>query len=105
MSMKIGQVARLLDLPVETIRFYEKNEIITPKRRDNSTFREYEAWDVFDLFECIGYRGLGFSVKEVKSIMKDASLEDINAMLDQKISQIREKRWMAQVYEIDDSYC
>ena len=41
--MKIGQVAKLLDMPVETIRFYEKNQILSPERKENSTYREFEV--------------------------------------------------------------
>ena len=89
--MKIGQVAKLLDMPVETIRFYEKNQILSPERKENSTYREFEVWEIFNLFECLGYRGYGFSVKDVKRIMKDASLQEIVEMMNRQIKVICQK--------------
>ncbi|MBP8865635.1 MAG: MerR family DNA-binding transcriptional regulator, partial [Acetobacterium sp.] len=31
MAYRIGEVSKLLGLPVETIRYYEKEQIIAPK--------------------------------------------------------------------------
>lgn len=89
--MKIGQVAKLLDMPVETIRFYEKNQILSPERKENSTYREFEVWEIFNLFECLGYRGYGFSVRDVKRIMKDASLQEITEMMNRQLEVICHK--------------
>lgn len=88
MSLKIGQVAKLLDMPAETIRFYEKNQILAPRRKENSTYREYEPWDIFDLFDCIGQRNLGFSVREVKNMMKVAALDEIVKIMKRRLSEM-----------------
>ena len=54
--MKISDVAKMPGLPVETIRFYEKEGIVSPERNDNSGYREYSLWDVFKLVACMEYR-------------------------------------------------
>ncbi|MBP3869953.1 MAG: MerR family transcriptional regulator [Faecalicoccus sp.] len=81
MGLKIGQLSKLTDMSVETIRFYEKEKIISPKRLDNSKYRAYDVWDVFELNESLQYRNMGFSLKEVKEMMQSDSLME----LDQKI--------------------
>ena len=43
------------------------------------------------MFECLGYRGYGFSVKDVKRVMKDASLQEIVEMMNRQIKVICQK--------------
>lgn len=69
MGYRIGEVSKLLDLPVETIRFYEKMKIITPQRQPESTYRVYETWDIFYLMECMRYRSFGVSLKDIADIL------------------------------------
>lgn len=63
--MRIGEVAKLLDISVETIRYYESEGIVSPNRKEGSKYREYETWDLFYLMECMAYRSMGLSVKDV----------------------------------------
>ncbi|KHL97038.1 hypothetical protein QW71_03770 [Paenibacillus sp. IHB B 3415] len=73
--MKISEVSQLLGLSTETIRFYEQQNIVNPLRKMNNTYRNYEVWDIFDLMECIRYRNMNFSMKEIELMMKK---EDLN---------------------------
>jgi len=74
MSYTIGEVAKLLEISVETIRYYEKQNIIKPSRKANNKYRVYETWDVFFLMECLRYRQLGISVKDVSKMLHCESL-------------------------------
>jgi hypothetical protein len=50
MGLTMGDISSWLGLSPETIRFYESNDIISPKRRYDSTYREFDAEDILDLF-------------------------------------------------------
>lgn len=91
MSLKIGQVSKLLNLSVETIRYYEQENIINPNRKKDSKFREYDVWDIFGLAECLSYRQRKFSIKEVRDLMKEVDLEKANAKLKEKCFQIKKE--------------
>jgi len=75
MSYKIGEVSKLLDIPIETIRYYESKKIISPKRANDSNYREYETWDLYYLLECKKFRSYNLSMEEVTNILHHETLE------------------------------
>lgn len=85
MSYRIGDVSKLLGIPIETIRFYEKENILNPARKADSKYRIYDTWDIFFLMECIKYRSFHFSVKEIAQIIHKESMQYY-------IEKIRKKR-------------
>jgi DNA-binding transcriptional MerR regulator len=42
----IGEIARLLGLTAHTLRFYEKEGLLKPRRHDSSGYRAYDDADV-----------------------------------------------------------
>lgn len=88
--MKIGAVSRLLDIPVTTIRFYEEEGILAPERRE-SGYRDYAMLDVFNLMECIRYRNMGLSVKEVARALHDEEVPYLRDRIGESIGRIREE--------------
>ncbi|WP_313163553.1 MerR family transcriptional regulator [Sedimentibacter sp.] len=71
MRLKIGEVSKLLDMPVETIRFYEQHGILNPKRKEGGKYREYEISDIFNLTGYMYYRNMGFSLKDIIIMRKE----------------------------------
>lgn len=91
MALTIGQVGRLLNLTPETIRYYENEGVLNPQRKEGSTYRAYEIWDVFDLFECLKYRNMNFSIKETKGMMKEYGLDRIEDSFSKQITVLRKQ--------------
>lgn len=79
MSLKIGEVSKLFDISTETLRFYESEKIIEPKRDSDSNYRIYSTWDILHLMECIKYRNLGMSLKDIANLIH---CENINFFID-----------------------
>jgi MerR family copper efflux transcriptional regulator len=67
--LSIGQVARLAGLGVETVRFYERLELIGEPPRRDSGYRQYSQDVVSRLRFIKRTRDLGFSLKEVKDLL------------------------------------
>lgn len=88
--MRIGDLAKLTNTKVETIRYYEKEGILHPGRKEHGTFREYNMWDVLDLLECLKYRHMDFTIQEVKLITKDGNLNDILTLFSDKEKKLRD---------------
>lgn len=65
--MTIKQLEQQLEIPRATIRFYEKENLIHPKRNDNS-YREYGNEDVAALKKIIILRKIGLSVADIKRV-------------------------------------
>ncbi len=77
-SLTIGKVARLAEVGVETIRFYEREGLIDEPKRRESGYREYPHETIQRLRFVRRAKDLGFTLKEIKELL-DLRLEPGNA--------------------------
>ena len=96
--MKIGEIAAFFDISVKALRIYEKKGIIKPVKVDpESGYRYYSADQVKQLNSLIELQALGFSLEEIKNIMKGKlTKEQLLEKLDQKKWQWQERLLVAQ---------
>ena len=76
--MTIKEVEEILGIPRASIRYYEKEGLLNPKRGDNG-YREYSDGDVATLRKVVLFRKLGLSVSDIEEIM-DGSLSLTDAL-------------------------
>lgn len=74
--MTIKEVEKVLDIPRATVRFYEKEGLIEPKRGENG-YRDYNDEDMDKLKKIIILRKIGVAVSDIESIF-----EGVKAMPD-----------------------
>ncbi len=86
--MTIKEVGEQLGLSRATIRFYEKENLITPKRSGN-TYREYSEEDIAVLKKIIVLRKLGFSVAEIKDFLEENV--PLQELLEKNIQELQDK--------------
>lgn len=86
--MTIKELEQTLEIPRATIRFYEKEGLINPKRKGNS-YREYSESEVAVLKKTIILRKLGFSVSDIKEFLYDEV--DFQKLLGKNILDLEEK--------------
>ncbi|MCD7892402.1 MAG: MerR family transcriptional regulator [Erysipelotrichaceae bacterium] len=77
----IGELAKILDVTAETIRYYERKNIIQPIKNKESGYRYYTTWDLHMIIRARCYLGFGFSIEEVADLLQKEKLEDIDAIL------------------------
>ncbi len=65
--MKIQELEKELNITRSNIRFYEKEGLINPPRKENG-YREYSQEDIAKLKKIIIFRKLGITVADIKSI-------------------------------------
>lgn len=65
--MTIKEVENLLDIPRATVRYYEKEGLISPERVTNG-YREYSEVDVEKIKQIIIFRKIGLSVNDIEDI-------------------------------------
>ena len=69
MYFRIGELSKICDVTVKTIRFYEKAGLLKPIYVDKFTgYRYYDKTSCTRLLEIIMFKELGFSLKEIKKI-------------------------------------
>lgn len=86
--MKINEVEKLLNIPRATIRFYEKEGLLSPQRKENA-YRDYSDADVELLKKIIVLRKIGIPVEVIKQVLgDDLSLQEAVC---QNISALQEQ--------------
>jgi len=67
--MHIGSVAKKMGLTPDAIRFYERNALLPRAPRTQGGFRKYSDGEVETLAFIRRVQGLGFKLKEIKSLL------------------------------------
>lgn len=67
--MRIGEVARRSNIPIDTLRYYEKSGLIKEPPRSSAGYREYSE----DILQYLNFirraKAVGFSLKECASLL------------------------------------
>lgn len=67
--MKIGELAKRAEVPIETIRFYEREGVVPQPARRASGYREYDELDVRRLQFLRRAKHLGFTLAEIQELL------------------------------------
>ena len=68
----IGTLSKFTGIPAHTIKYYEKIGLLSSNRKEHSNYRSYDMRICTDIYECVKYRNMGFSLKETKELVKEA---------------------------------
>lgn len=96
-NMQIKDFANKYQIQTDTIRFYEKENLLKPRRRENG-YREYDEECEKQLQLIIVLKQLGFTIKEIQQLLllrdESISTECNNStvlLFEQKIVKIEER--------------
>ena len=122
-SITIGELAKLIDMPTKTIRYYEEIGLIAPAKRMENGYRTYDTKIVEELKVIKYARDLDLPIEKIKKLMvgckdgdcahsKEFILSEITeylAILDEKIvhmSQLKNKlATMKKIYMEHNANC
>ena len=74
--MRIGELARITDTRVETIRYYERIGLLPRPARTAGNYRSYGADELARLSFIRRARALGFSIDQVRALLDLADRRD-----------------------------
>ena len=86
--MRIQELEKELNITRSNIRFYEKEGLINPPRKENG-YREYSEDDITKLKKIIIFRKLGITVADIKSIF-DGTLS-LQTAIDNNINRLHKE--------------
>ncbi len=102
--MHIGQLARQAGVPIDTVRYYERNGLLPPPPRRESGYRDYPPQDVARLRFVRRAKALGFTLSEIRELLalshhRDEDMSDFRAAaaaklvdLDRKLAELARVR-------------
>ncbi|EAC5508538.1 MerR family transcriptional regulator [Listeria monocytogenes] len=89
MSFSIGEFSELVDIPSSTLRFYEKEGLITSER-DKNNLRTYSEEDANWLKFLLHLKGAGLSIEELKQYTIWRTTGD--STISERLNMLKEKK-------------
>ena len=107
--MNIGKVAKLSELTVKAVRYYDNIGLVKPHQNIFSGYREYNDEDVLKLKFVGKARKFNFNIDECRELLslyenKSRPSKDVKKLTLEKISQIDEKLKQLQNLKDELSY-
>jgi MerR family copper efflux transcriptional regulator len=76
-SMGIGALAKRAGVGIDTVRYYERNGLLTPQSRLSSGYRRYSELELARLRFIRRAQALGFTLKEVRELLSLSAQRDV----------------------------
>jgi MerR family transcriptional regulator, Zn(II)-responsive regulator of zntA len=70
--MKVSELANVLNISPDTVRFYTRNGLLSPQKNSVNGYKSYQAKDQQRLAFIVSARQLGFSVNDISHILNEA---------------------------------
>lgn len=91
--MRIGELARRADCPVETVRYYEKEKLLPAPRRSGANYRDYGPSHLERLAFIRRCRALDMSLPEIGALIQaiehpGPDCAPVDALLDEHIGHV-----------------
>ena len=95
-GLTVGQVAKKAKVNAQTVRFYERQGLVTPSKRSESGYRVYSANAPQKIRFIKNAQELGFTLKEVSSLLKlkisnRAHCGDVKKKAESKVKDVQDK--------------
>ncbi|GAB4377219.1 MAG: Zn(2+)-responsive transcriptional regulator [Calditrichia bacterium] len=95
-KMKIGQLAKISGVNLETIRFYEKRGLLPEPQRSAGGYRLYDEEDLLRLRFIRRAKDLGFTLKEIGELLElriesTGTCGEVKHLAEHKIQDVERK--------------
>ena len=98
-QISTGEAAKISGLTIRTLQYYDNTGLLPASGRTEGGRRFYTEKDMMKLEHIIFYRGLGFSLNQIKSILADPKT-DKNAG---ELLSAQKVMLYSQIYNIQNS--
>jgi DNA-binding transcriptional MerR regulator len=87
-SFTIGEISRMYQICTDSLRYYEKKGVISP-RRDQNGYRMYDSDNIWRMNVIMNLRSLGFSVDEIAEYIKTRTVASTIDLLNKELNIIQ----------------
>ncbi|WP_418965618.1 MerR family transcriptional regulator [Cetobacterium sp.] len=86
----IGEISKIYNISVDTLRHYEKIKLLEPALKKESGYRYYSSEQIWKLNNIRNLRGLGLGLEDIKGFLETRSVSSTEKILNSQL-QIVEK--------------
>ena len=96
-KLRICELARLVQVSQDTLRFYEKHGLLTPSLRSQAGYRLYSRADLERVGFILSAKCVGFTLNEIHDLLglevtkDDKSCEDVKRFVDEKLENLNQR--------------
>lgn len=96
MQYTIGSLARAAEVPISTIRYYERAGLLRPEGRSGSNYRSYSDRSLERLVFIRAAQANGFTLKDVKGLLQlqDGALapcSEVQSLVEARLRELEER--------------
>lgn len=85
-TFRIGQLAALFGVSVQTLRYYDSIGLFCPAGRDSTNgYRYYSAEQVFELMDLLTFKEMGLRLEAIRRNQKESDLDGSLTLLSEKL--------------------
>lgn len=88
MKYKIGDVAKILGISPDLLRYYEKKGVVMPMKGKHNDYRYYDFWDINFLLDCLWFKNFGFSIDQIADMVKISSADHLDSLFVDKEDEL-----------------
>ena len=96
----IGKVAKLTDCNIETIRYYEKEKLVTEPPRSGGGHRIYSNEHIQRLIFIRRSRELGFSMKEIRQLLSLVDGKLVSCELVKDMADVHREKILSKITDL-----
>lgn len=95
-ALQIGELARRFNLPVETVRYYERAGLLPHAARTDGNYRVYDQRHVEQLSFVVNCRKLDMTQEEIRRLLQlradpRSGCKDTNSLIDEHITEVAKR--------------
>lgn len=87
-----GEFAKMANVTIRTIRYYDKQGLLTPTARSSAGYRMYTDEDFGKLQKILTLKYLGFSLDEIRTMTLHDTKENLEMSLDLQIHLVKKRK-------------
>lgn len=100
-TFHIGELSKLFDIGVDSIRYYEEVGILQPQRDPNNNYRLYTIEDVRRIVLIRELLNLNFTTEQIKEFVTNRSIDKTLQLLKKELRTVNEQ--ILNLYEIKNN--
>jgi len=93
-SLSIGQLAEQAGVAIDTVRYYERNDLLTPAGRLASGYRRYGTTELKRLRFIRRAKALGFSLDDIRELLvaeRERDVAEVKRAAQRKLADIEQR--------------
>ncbi|BES64942.1 GyrI-like domain-containing protein [Gottschalkiaceae bacterium SANA] len=84
----IGELAKMFNITTDTLRHYEKKNLLKPEHDSENSYRYYDLDSMFKLGRILFLKNLGISLGEIDDYMENKNADKLFEMLKKKNEEV-----------------